>query len=994
MSANTNRTGQLLEDYYEQFVEWAHHLTRGDRAKAQDLVHDFCLHLAVTRPDLSSISSLDGYLYKSLRNIYLSTLARSTREALQILSVVDYDSMQLAFAPRGTGDLLQLQNDLRRICSYSLWRKDRTKIASYFILRFFHGYQQHEIADMARSSIPVLYAKLREFRVEVRAYLRDSRKTRFFGQEMPPVPIYRKNLVSSMELFQELLQTIHGSKSGNCLPEEMLIGKYNSAVAKPLSTSFLSHIVSCERCLNIIDRFFGRPALDKRGPLDDDDVPDEASTKRGGTAKHVRAKVLASVQRLRAEVLDHRPRILSIAVDGKIVASHTIQSQTDVLTVRVERPSETGFVEVFSEQGVRLAQLSMDLLPPEGPHQRVQHVDLTDDRWLELRLTFDGLGLGCEAVYFDAALAAGWDPEVDAEEFVTLLPREQRWNAESLGQAARGKIARWLEATQRTLRPITPSPIFAWAFVITAAVGVTGYLVLHNGKTRSTLSARDVLNRSIEAEELNIKGKTEHQVLRFEEASAQGEIREQGIIEVWRDGDGKRYMRRFFDANHHMLAAEWERSDGRQGEFSGADSMKRGKNSEELTDDLWKQDLSARAYRLLNEDNANVRHVADGYELTITEPEATHPELISATLTFNRSLHPIREVIQVRRGDEIREARFIQADYERKPSSEVPDIIFAPPDASLDVNNHKTSVESSPRDVGGRTVASDVELSQLYIAVLYQLSNLNADTSDPIEVERTADRRLRVDGMLSDERRKQEIRASLNLIENRQFLELHLMSPLNASKKLAGHTQPIAKTMSSFDMDQAEAPADAALRAVFQAKGMSGPMVDEAVRGFSRDILTHAQAALQHASILNRLGSGINASVLRTVDFESQARWTELVARHANALDRELQAINKQLRQISLSREDGTAEEKSYPLADAPEQFAEQANQLLIKVQNLNRTAGNIFAVGHAADAKVADIESLAAATRKSIPLGEAAEIKKFAVELSASETAASLKRR
>ena len=131
VSASTDPIGQLLADYYDQFVEWANHLTRGDEARAQDLVHDFCLHLAVAQPDLSSISSLDGYLNKSLRNIYLSILARSSREALQTLSVVDYDSMQLAFAPRGTGDLLQLQNDLRRICSYSLWRKDYTKIASY-----------------------------------------------------------------------------------------------------------------------------------------------------------------------------------------------------------------------------------------------------------------------------------------------------------------------------------------------------------------------------------------------------------------------------------------------------------------------------------------------------------------------------------------------------------------------------------------------------------------------------------------------------------------------------------------------------------------------------------------------------------------------------------------------------------------------------------------------------------------------------------------------
>jgi DNA-directed RNA polymerase specialized sigma24 family protein len=989
VSASTDPIGQLLEDYYDQFVEWANHLTRGDEARAQDLVHDFCLHLAVAQPDLSSISSLDGYLYKSLRNIYLSILARSSREALQTLSVVDYDSMQLAFAPRGTGDLLQLQNDLRSICSYSLWRKDYTKIASYFILRFFHGYQQHEIAEMARSPITVLYAKLREFRIEMRAYLRDSGKIRLLGQDKPPVPIYRKDLVSSMELFQELLRTIHGAKSGDCLPEEALIERYNSTAAKPLSTSFLSHVVSCERCLNVIDRFFDRPTQDKRGPLDDQDVRCEAGAHRSRAAKNMRARVLASVQRLRTEILEHRPRILSIAVDGKIVASHTIQSQRDVLTARVERPSETGFIEVFSEQGVRLAQLSMDPLPPEGPHQRLQHVDLTDDRWLELQLTFDGLGVGCEAVYFDAALSAGWVLKDDAEELFALRPYEQRWSAERTRQAARAKIVRWLAAAQKTLRPIAPSPVFAWALSIAAAGGVTGYFVLHDGKAGSALRARDVLSRSVNAEQASLKGKTEHEVLLFEETSAQGEVREQGTIDLWRDGDGKRHIRRFFDANHHMLAAEWEQSDGRQGEFSGT---KQGTNSDALTDDLWKQNLSVSAYRVSNEDDAHVRPVNDGYELTIMGPDTAHPELISATLTFDRNLHPIREVLRVRRGDQIRVARFIQADYEQRSSSDVPDRIFAPPAASLE-SNYKKRLESSPRPAGGRPVASNVELSQLYIAVLYQLSNLNADTSDPIEVERTAEGRIRVEGVLPDERRRQEVLASLNGIKDRRILEVHLISQSNAAKKRAARAQAITETVSSFNVDQAEAPADAALRAVFQARGMSGPMLDEAVRGFSRDILTHAQTALQHASILNRLGSGIDTSVLRKVDFESQERWTKLVARHANALDIELQAINKQLDQISSFRPDRIAEEKLYPLVQNPQQFAKQANQLLIEVQNLNRTAGNIFAVGHAVNTKFTDIESLVAATRKSIPLGEAAEIKKFAVELNASETTASLNR-
>lgn len=994
MSVDTNRTGQLLENYYEQFAEWADHLTRGDEAKAQDLVHDFCLHLAVTQPDLSSISNLDGYLYTSLRNTYLSNLARSSREALQVLTIVDYDSMQLAFMPRGTEDLLQLQNDLRRICSYSLWRKDHTKIASYFILRFFYGYRQHQIAEIACSPIAVLYAKLREFRIEVRAYLRDSQKIRVLDQEKPPISHHRRNLVSSTELFQELLQTIQRAKSGNCLPEDELVEKYNSTTVKPFATSLLSHIVSCERCLNIVDQFFGRPTQDKRGPLDDDDIPDEISAKKSARAKEVRAKVLASMQRLRTEILEHRPRILSVAVDGKIVASHQIQSQRDVLTARVERPLETGFVEVFSEQGVRFAQLSMDPMPPAGPHRRVQHIDLSDDRWLELRLTFDGVGLGCEVVYFDAALAAGWNPEVGAEQFSTLSLHEHRWTAERQARIARGKIARWLEVMQTTLQPITPSPVLAWSFIVTAAVGVGGYLVLHNGKTISPLSAGDVLNRSIEAEVASLKGKTEHQVLRFEETSIHGEVRQQGTIEVWRDGDGRRYMRQLFDANHRMIAAEWEQSDGKRSGFASSNSAKHEKDSEELADGLWKQDLSVCAYRVLSESNAHVRPVNDGYELTIAEPDAAHPELISATLTFDRNLHPIREVIQVRKGDDVREAHFIQADYERKVSSKVPDTIFAPPHESLDFNNRKMPVASSSRTSVSRTTASDLDLSQLYISVLYQLSNLHADTSDPIEVERTSVQRIRVEGMLSDERRRQEILACLNQIKDRQFLELYLTSRSITSEKRAPQKQPIAKTVSSFDVAQTEAPADAVLRTVFQAQGMSGAILDDSVHKFSRDILAHAQAALQHASILNRLGSGLNPSTLRRVDFESQARWTELVIRHTNALDHELQSINQELRQISFPREDRNAEDMSHLLIETPEQFAVQANKLLIKAQNLNRTVGDIFAIGHATNSTFTDIESLSDATRKTMPLVEAAEIKNFAVELSASEKAASLNRR
>ncbi len=66
-------------------------------------------------------------------------------------------------------------------------------------------------------------------------------------------------------------------------------------------------------------------------------------------------------------------------------------------------------MEVFSEQDVRFALLPVGEFPPGGSHERIQRVELSDDRWLELSLTFDGLGLNGQVAYFDPALAQPGD---------------------------------------------------------------------------------------------------------------------------------------------------------------------------------------------------------------------------------------------------------------------------------------------------------------------------------------------------------------------------------------------------------------------------------------------------------------------------------------------------------------------------------------------------------------------------------------------------------
>ncbi len=255
--------GELLASRYGQLLRWAIVLTRGNTGKAEEIVQEFCVYIAVAKPDFGRVANLDGYLYTCLRNIYLSTLARASREALHLVSVEDYDSFAFAISANPAGDSLQRQNDLRRICSYAVWRKEASKSASYFILHFFHGYGRREIAELAQLPIAAIYNKLKTARGEVRSYLEEPGKLRIVNRDTPPKPTLSWNLLSSQDLFRELRQTILDARKTDCLPEGPLLAHYRSAAPRPISCALLAHIVSCERCLSLIDRDF-TPAHVKR----------------------------------------------------------------------------------------------------------------------------------------------------------------------------------------------------------------------------------------------------------------------------------------------------------------------------------------------------------------------------------------------------------------------------------------------------------------------------------------------------------------------------------------------------------------------------------------------------------------------------------------------------------------------------------------------------------------------------------------------------------
>ena len=125
-----------------------------------------------------------------------------------------------------------------------------------------------EIAELAQLPVAAIYNKLKTARSEVKSYLEEPGKLRIVNRDTPPKPTLSWNLLSSQDLFRELRKTILDARKSDCLPEGELLAHYRSSMPRPISCALLSHIVSCGRCLSLIDGDSRRPTLKDREPLD------------------------------------------------------------------------------------------------------------------------------------------------------------------------------------------------------------------------------------------------------------------------------------------------------------------------------------------------------------------------------------------------------------------------------------------------------------------------------------------------------------------------------------------------------------------------------------------------------------------------------------------------------------------------------------------------------------------------------------------------------
>jgi DNA-directed RNA polymerase specialized sigma24 family protein len=935
---------RILSRYFARLAEWGQILTRGDHTAAEEIVQDLCLHLTVARPDLSGVNDLDAYLYTCLRNMYVSRLARVSRERLRVIQVEDYDAVGMVVACSGA-DSVDVQNELIRISDYVMSRKYSSKSASHFILHFFLGYRRSDVAVLARLPIAAIYNKLKEIRTELRQHLSSGEKIRLVARGSTPERKLLRTAVSSDLFLRELRSTILDADPSSCVPEGELIASYRAPDASPVGCRELAHLAGCERCLESLGRALRLEHRD--GPLDG---PDNEQTPKRQDGRSFDA-TMRMVRRRREQLLERRPGLLAIAVDGRVVAFHAIESARNSLSTRVDAASAVRFIEVFDEFGDRLAHIPLDAEPAAPSiHSVSQQVLLSDDRRLRLEVHFDGLGIHAEVDYADPALASSWEA---AESSSSPHVRASWWS--HLQWPGEFRFAPW-------------SAVAFTSLLLAGVLGIAGYRYTHPGW-------RDVLARAQAVTQSASSTETLHQTLRIEEAmgSANGTVL--GTIDIWRSGD-RNAVRRLYNARQQLLATSIATDGGTTSDRIEAGAFMGEKERQIVESGVWRSDVSSAAFDAGLGAAAEAFRGASGFE--VTQREDGRSGILSRTLVLDRDYQVQAERVRFRTAAGTSEVRLVQTLLRRVPNKEVPDKTFPQWHGRT---TQGTQSEGGLQGESGSNQAGDISGVNLEVVLLFELFKRNADTGQPVEVIPIAGGRVRMTGTLADAQLLATIRASVAALPNASRVDFEIRSVKEAASAVHRANAPRVELVGA----SSDAPAAGLLRDALMARGLKGTALKTAEQEFAASALAHAQAALQHAYALDRLGGILTRAGGSSLDPDMRLKWAQMADRHSGAAKMELEALRLQLDSVSAGVA-GIPFADAHGIADATA-FIRATSELRTRTQAVNAQVVELFA-GSAANMAPAQAQDSLSHLRSALPVVEASRMNSFASHLESSSQA------
>jgi hypothetical protein len=330
---------------------------------------------------------------------------------------------------------------------------------------------------------------------------------------------------------------------------------------------------------------------------------------------------------------------------------------------------------------------------------------------------------------------------------------------------------------------------------------------------------------------------------------------------------------------------------------------------------------------------------ADGLEVLTLKTIPTNPvsvgEITEARFTVREiDWHPTKLYLRVKADEGEYEYELIENDFEVVSLITLDPAIFTDESKKEIVSLPATTKLISPRP--SPSASPDATLSQLTetktpsvstaklpvattseaeVEVLDLLHKIGADISEQLNVARTADGRLMVEGIVETDKRKSEILQVLEPVAKNPAVKINIQTIDEVARVLAQQKQKAVGqgSVSTVEVNKGSLPVDAELRSYFSKNGANA---DEQIRKYASRMINHSQSALFQASAMNRLAGRFTTEQLRTLEPEARAKWLNIIRGYASVVKRETASLRQELDPIFFSGMPSGGEENEAPITN------------------------------------------------------------------------------
>ena len=966
---------RLFTERYESLLAWALRLTNQQRDAAEDLVQDAFVQFMLGRTRLEEIENIDGYLRRMLRYMHVSRIGRFAQHLhVEALSVADYDSCRLSWSAIEPPRRVQASEELHQICAYACSRKESSRAGSVLILRFFHEYFPTEIAAVLNSSRHSVDELQRFARREAKLFMNEPGRLRFVNKTGSERQQF-KYLKSEGDLMLGLRRMIFDSCKGECIPRQELEDAYSKHDGDALTTAKLAHIVSCPHCLDAVNSLLGLPLLSERYEAGRSDFKEPPRDADGGGASGGGSGDLPKKfgKRLR-EIHEHKPQELRISVNGFLVGSLTVSSDLNEVNLNLTPDNPIAFVEVCSEQGVPLLFFTID--PVGSESEQWAWIELSEERFLEASF-YNENGPSLRVIYKDPVPEEAFDTGENAlSSPLFIVPEPKPAHARASTQRGNFSLRSWTTwlaglfrrrvVAEENITPSTDAFVqsldddfrensfltlmgqstnrnqpWGWfgLFVVLASAALIGGFLLFKASVAPELTATTLLESATVTEQAKqqFPDKVRHRSIRLEERrSAEGAIVALRRIEIWENRASRNRSQRLYDDTNKLVAGVWQKPDGSRTVYhhgSKPQSQPALANPDNFLlslEDVWQLEPSAQTFRSL---------IADPAVATVEERSTTYvliydklrtigaSRLLKATLTLSKSdFYPIEQTLQVQRGNESREYRFVEASFELVPIKAVAPTAFEiepelvggarEPGRTGDWALRDLTTSRVPPTPG--TSAPPAASAELEVDVAYLLNQAKADRNEQVALTRSAGGSLRVEGVVDTQQRKEEFLRALAPVINNPAVTIQISTTTEVLERQQRRLSDRV-IVQEFAGSENRIPVYADLYVYLSRHGDNQKLgktvgspsedsrVDEAVRAFAVRVVSRSRRALSHAIELKQLSERFSATQIEALSPSARIKLFGMLRVEAEALFEETSQLRAELQPIFFATESNRA---------------------------------------------------------------------------------------